>query len=63
VGVADVAAGRAIYATGSNPGRASCRPNVRREMDGVLGPGVDRLRVLNAVRFSQIPSNAGIGWR
>jgi rhamnose transport system permease protein len=64
-GLRHVAAGRAIYATGSNPGAARLAglntSAVKWTVFTVLGGLTGLAAVLNAVRFNQIPSNAGIG--
>jgi rhamnose transport system permease protein len=64
-GLRHVAAGRAIYATGSNPGAARLAglntSAVKAMVFSVLGMLTGLAAVLNAVRFNQIPSNAGIG--
>jgi rhamnose transport system permease protein len=64
-GLRYVAAGRAIYATGSNPGAARLAglntSAVKWMVFTVLGTLTGLAAVLNAVRFNQIPSNAGIG--
>jgi rhamnose transport system permease protein len=64
-GLRHVAAGRAIYATGSNPGAARLAglntSAVKLSVFTVLGALTGLAAVLNAVRFNQIPSNAGIG--
>jgi rhamnose transport system permease protein len=64
-GLRHVAAGRAIYATGSNPGAARLAglntPAVKLMAFAVLGALTGLAAVLNAVRFNQIPSNTGIG--
>jgi rhamnose transport system permease protein len=60
-----VALGRAFYATGSNPGAARLAglntSAVKWMAFAVLGTLTGLAAVLNAVRFNQIPSNAGIG--
>ena len=60
-----LAAGRAVYATGSNPGAArlaGLNPSaVKWLVFTLLGTLTGLAAVLNAVRFNQIPSNAGIG--
>ena len=60
-----VAIGRAVYATGSNPGAARLAglntSAVKWMAFAVLGTLTGLAAVLNAVRFNQIPSNAGIG--
>src|SRR5438046_2557520 len=64
-GLGPVAAGRAIYATGSNPRAARLAglntAAVEWMVFTVLGALTGLAAVLNAVRFNQIPSNAGIG--
>jgi rhamnose transport system permease protein len=64
-GLRHVAAGRAIYATGSNPGAARLvglnTSAVKWMVFTVLGTLTGLAAMLNAVRFNQIPSNAGIG--
>ena len=64
-GLRHLAAGRAIYATGSNPGAARLAgldtSAVKVLAFTVLGALTGLAAVLNAVRFNQIPSNAGLG--
>jgi rhamnose transport system permease protein len=64
-GLRHLAAGRAIYATGSNAGAARLAglntSAVKWLAFTVLGALTGLAAVLNAVRFNQIPSNAGIG--
>ena len=64
-GLRHVAAGRAIYATGSNADAARLAglniSAVKWLAFSVLGALTGLAAVLNAVRFNQIPSNAGIG--
>jgi rhamnose transport system permease protein len=64
-GLRHLAAGRAIYATGSNPGAARLAglntAAVKWLAFTVLGSLTGLAAVLNAVRFNQIPSNAGVG--
>ena len=64
-GLRHVAAGRAIYATGSNPAAARLAglntSAVKWMAFTLLGTFTGLAAVLNAVRFNQIPSNAGIG--
>jgi len=64
-GLRHVAAGRAIYAAGSNPRAARLAglntAAVKLSVFTVLGALTGLAAVLNAVRFNQIPSNAGIG--
>ena len=60
-----LAAGRAVYATGSNADGGAARGHRHRARE-VLGVRArrraDRLAaLLNSVRFNQIPSNAGLG--
>ena len=61
----DLPAGRAVYATGSNPDAArlaGLRTALVTFMVFVLLGGLTGLAaLLNAVRFNQIPSNAGLG--
>jgi rhamnose transport system permease protein len=60
-----LAAGRAVYATGSNPGAARLAgldtSAITLVVFAVLGTLSGLAAVLNAVRFNQIPTNAGIG--
>ena len=60
-----VAAGRTIYATGSNGDAARMAgvntSRVKWMVFTILGTLTGLAAVLNAVRFNQIPSNAGIG--
>jgi rhamnose transport system permease protein len=60
-----LAAGRAFFATGSNPAAARLAgldtARVKWTAFTVLGALTGLAAVLNAVRFNQIPSNAGIG--
>jgi rhamnose transport system permease protein len=60
-----VAAGRAIYATGSNPEAARLGgldvALVKASVFAVAGMLTGLAAILNSVRFNQIPSNAGIG--
>ena len=65
-GLRDTAAGRRLYATGSNAGRGAAgraqhvaRHVVRRSPS--LGALTGLAAVLNAMRFNQIPANAGLG--
>ena len=64
-GLRQLAAGRAIYATGSNAGAARLAglntSAVKWMAFTVLGMLTGLAALLNAVRFNQIPSNAGIG--
>ena len=64
-GLRHLAGGRAIYATGSNPDAARLAglntSAVKWMVFTVLGMLAGLAAVLNAVRFNQIPSNAGIG--
>ena len=64
-GLRHIAAGRALYATGSNPGAARLAglntSAVKSMAFSMLGMLTGLAAVLNAVRFNQIPSNAGIG--
>ena len=64
-GLRHVAAGRAMYATGSNPAAARLAglntSAVKWMVFTLLGAFTGLAAVLNAVRFNQIPSNAGIG--
>jgi rhamnose transport system permease protein len=61
----NVAAGRAIYATGSNPDAARLAgfdtAFVKWAVFTAAGVLTGLAAVLNAVRFNQIPSNAGVG--
>jgi rhamnose transport system permease protein len=64
-GLRHVAAGRAVYATGSNPDAARLAglntSAVKWMVFTVLGALTGLAALLNAVRFNQIPSNTGIG--
>lgn len=64
-GLRNLVAGRAIYATGSNPeaARLSGIPTawVTFSVFTILGALVGVAAVLNSARFNQIPSNAGLG--
>jgi rhamnose transport system permease protein len=64
-GLRNVAAGRAVYATGSNPEAArllGIHPSrVKFSVFTILGVLTALAAVLNSVRFNQIPSNAGLG--
>jgi rhamnose transport system permease protein len=63
--LANLAAGRAVYAVGSSPGAARLAGlHVERVTVGVFavaGALVGMAAVLNSVRFNQIPSNTGLG--
>ena len=65
VGLRHLAAGRAVYATGSNPDAARLAgldtATVKTMVFTVLGTLTGLAALLNAVRFNQIPSNLGIG--
>lgn len=60
-----VGAGRAVYATGSNPDAARLGgfnvPLVKAAVFAAAGALTGLAAMLNAVRFNQIPSNAGLG--
>ena len=60
-----VAAGRAVYATGSNPDAARLGgldvARVKGSVFAIAGMLTGLAAMLNSVRFNQIPSNAGIG--
>ena len=60
-----LAAGRAVYATGSNPGAARLAgldtAAITAAAFALLGTLTGLAAVLNAVRFNQIPANGGIG--
>jgi rhamnose transport system permease protein len=60
-----LAAGRAVYAAGSNPGAARLAgldtSAITLAVFAILGTLSGLAAVLNAVRFNQIPTNAGIG--
>jgi rhamnose transport system permease protein len=60
-----LAAGRAVYAAGSNPGAARLAgldtSAITSVVFAILGTLTGLAAVLNAVRFNQIPTNAGIG--
>ncbi len=64
-GLRNVAAGRAVYATGSNREAArlsGMHPSrVTFSVFSILGALTGLAAVLNSVRFNQIPSNAGLG--
>ena len=64
-GLRHLAAGRAIFATGSNPAAARLAgldtAMVKVTAFTILGALTGLAAVLNAVRFNQIPSNAGLG--
>jgi rhamnose transport system permease protein len=64
-GMRNLAAGRAVYATGSNQESARLAgihtPLVTFAVFGLLGALTGLAAALNAVRFNQIPSNAGLG--
>jgi rhamnose transport system permease protein len=64
-GLRNVPAGRAVYATGSNPEAArlsGIHPSrVKFSVFAILGTLTALAAVLNSVRFNQIPSNAGLG--
>ena len=63
--LANLAAGRAVYAVGSSPGAARLAGlHVERVTVGVFavaGALVGIAALLNSVRFNQIPSNTGLG--
>jgi rhamnose transport system permease protein len=64
-GLANLAAGRAVYAIGSSPGAARLAglhvERVTVAVFAVAGALVGIAAVLNSVRFNQIPSNTGLG--
>jgi rhamnose transport system permease protein len=64
-GARDVAAGRAIYATGSNPTAATLAgvdvPLVKWSVFTIAGALTALAAVINAARFTQVPSNSGLG--
>ena len=64
-GLRHLAAGRAVFATGSNPAAARLAglntAMVKWTAFTILGALTGLAAVLNAVRFNQIPSNAGLG--
>ena len=64
-GLRNLAAGRVVYATGSNPDAARLMgidpPRVVFAVFVITGALTGFAAVFNAVRFHQIPSNAGIG--
>jgi ribose/xylose/arabinose/galactoside ABC-type transport system permease subunit len=61
----NTAAGRAIYATGSNPDGARLvglrTGRIKLVAFATLGALTGAAAIVNAVRFNQIPSNAGVG--
>jgi rhamnose transport system permease protein len=61
----DLAAGRAVYATGSNPAAARLAgldtAAIKAAGFAILGTLTGLAAVINAVRFNQIPANGGIG--
>jgi rhamnose transport system permease protein len=61
----NIAAGRAVYATGSNEVAARLAgfdtPRIKCAVFAVAGLLTGLAALLNSVRFNQIPSNAGIG--
>jgi rhamnose transport system permease protein len=61
----NVAAGRSVYATGSNPDAARLAgfdtARVKWSVFTLLGTLTGLAAVLNAVRFNQIPTNSGVG--
>ena len=64
-GLRDIAAGRAVYATGSNE-EAARLAGIRTSLVtfsvfGFMGALTGFAAALNAVRFNQIPTNAGLG--
>jgi rhamnose transport system permease protein len=63
--LANLAAGRAVYAVGSSPGAARLAglqvERVTVAVFAVAGALVGIAAVLNSVRFNQIPSNTGLG--
>jgi rhamnose transport system permease protein len=65
LGLRHLAAGRAVYATGSNPGAARLAgldpAAVKSAGFAILGALTGLAAVLNAARFNQIPTNGGIG--
>jgi len=65
LGLRHLAAGRAVYATGSNPlaaRLAGLDPSaIRTSVFAILGALTGLAAVLNAARFNQIPTNGGIG--
>jgi rhamnose transport system permease protein len=60
-----LAAGRAVYAAGSNPGAARLAgldtAAITSAVFAILGTLTGLAAVLNAARFNQIPANGGIG--
>lgn len=64
-GMRNVAGGRAVYATGSNPDAARLAgldtQRITCAVFALAGALTGLAALLNAVRFNQIPSNAGIG--
>src|SRR5205814_969544 len=64
-GLRNSGAGRAVYATGSNPEAARLAgfdtPSVTFSVFVITGTLTGFAAVLNSVRFNQIPSNTGIG--
>src|SRR5205823_2020597 len=64
-GLRHLVAGRAVYATGSNPDAArlaGIRPAlVTFSVFAITGTLTGFAALLNSVRFNQIPSNAGLG--
>jgi len=64
-GLRNVAAGRAVYATGSNPNAARLAgidpTRVVFAVFALTGALTGCAALFNAVRFNQVPSNAGIG--
>lgn len=64
-GLSSLPAGRAIYATGSNPDAARLAglrtKAITFSVFALLGGLTGLAAILNSVRFNQIPSNAGIG--
>lgn len=64
-GLRNLAAGRAVYATGSNPEAARLAGLDTRlhifSVFSITGALTGLAAVLNSVRFNQIPSNAGLG--
>ena len=64
-GLRHLAAGRAVYAAGSNPAAARLAgfdtSAIQLVVFAILGTLTGLAAVLNAVRFNQIPANGGIG--
>jgi rhamnose transport system permease protein len=64
-GLRNTAAGRAVYATGSNPEGARLAgfdtPRIIFSVFAFMGLLTGFAAVLNSVRFNQVPSNTGIG--